>query len=812
VSDLLQDLKFGCRSLLKSRGFTFVALATLALGIGGNTAIFSFVNGVLLKPLPYPEPERIVRVMEKTPAGAINGITTLNFLDWQRENTVFDALAAQSVRSVTLTGVDQPVQLWGALVSAGFFEVFAVKAAIGRTFAQDEDQIARHLVVVLSHNLWQSQFGADRGVVGRTIMLNEEPHTVIGVLPQGGAFDRGSFPQLWRPLAFKPENMTRNFHWFSAVARLKPGVTIEQARANMEAIGGRIAQAYPDIKKGWSIDVTPYENILVDADLRRSLYVLLGAVGMVLLIACANLASLSLVRGLARTREIAIRASLGAGRGRLIRQFLTESILLSLTGGALGLALGYAMTAALRRSLPPFSLPREADVAMDWRVLLFTLGIAMFTGLVCGLFPALQVTRPDLASAMKEGTAGAGTSRMRHGIRTALVVTEVALAFVLLAGAGLLIRSFAHLHHVETGFDSTNVITSILPTSEKKFPTEDAFNAYLRELAAGIGALPGVRDVAFTSALPLRGWGYGMPFWIEGRESTDPAKRQLCFFKMVSPSYFQTLGIRVLKGRRLQETDRKGSLPVTVVNETFAKKYFADGDPIGQRVLGEQPLFGRTGLGPEIPWEIVGVVADERVTSLDDREPDPGLYITHEQSPQTQQNLVVRGAMDPALLQQSIRKTVLAINRDQTLNLKTLDAIKVESLGNNRLRAALLSIFAGVALLLSAVGIYGVVSYGVAQRTREIGIRAALGATPASILKLILRGGMTTVVLGLLIGIVGVFSLTQLLSSLLYGVGDRDPLTIGGVAGILGFVGLVACYLPAREATKANPLIALRAD
>lgn len=812
VIELFQDLKFGCRTLWKSRGFTTVALATLALGIGGNAAIFSFVNGVLLKPLPYPEPERIVRVLEKPPGGGTNGISTLNYLDWARENTVFDSIAAQSGGAVTLTGIDTPVQLRGSRVTAQFFDVFGIKAAQGRTFAAGEDVYGRHHVVVLSYNLWQSQFGGARDLVGRTIQLNGEPHEIIGILAEGGAFDRSS-AQLWRPLAFAPENMTRNFHWFGAIARLKRGVTLEQARSQMDALGKRIALDYPDIKKGWSVAVDSYAEVLVGDQLRRSLYVLLAAVAMVLLIACVNLANLSLTRGLAREREVAIRASLGASRGRLIRQFLTESVLLSTTGGLLGLALGYGMMAALRLAIPPFSLPREAQVAMDGRVLLFTLALAVFTGVICGLFPALQATRLDLAHAVKQGSAGAGTGRARQGVRTALVVTEVAFAFVLLTGAGLLLRSFERLQKVETGFDATRVITAGLPISEKQLPTPESLSSYLRQLAESVGAIPGVRDVAFSSALPLRGWGYGMPFHRADREVADRAARKACFFKMVSPSYFQTLGIKLVKGRGLTERDVKGSPPVALINETMAKKYFPGEDPIGKRLVVEEILYGKTGLGPDVPWEIVGVIADERVDRLDAKESSAGMYVSIDQSPQKGQALIVRGAMDPVPLQQTIRKAVLAVNPDQTLpDMKTLDRIKVESLGDNRLRSTLLGIFAIVALLLSAIGIYGVVSYGVEQRTREIGIRAALGATSGAILKLILRSGLTNVTLGLVIGIAGVFALTGLLSSLLFGVGERDPITIAGVAGLLAAVAMLACYFPARRATKVNPIVALRCD
>ncbi len=813
VSEFLQDLKFAARTLLKSRGFTAVALGTLALGIGGNAAIFSFVDAVLLKPLPYDHPERIVRVLEKPPGGGTNGISTLNYLDWAKENTVFEALAAQTGGSVTLTGVDTPIQLRGSRVTAQFFDVFGVKAAFGRTFGPGDDVYGQDHVALLSWDLWRTQFGGDRGIIGRNIQLQGEPYTVIGVLPDGGAFGATASSQIWRPLSFKPENMTRNFHWFGAVARLKPDMTLEQARAQMDSIGKRIAHDFPDIKKGWSVAVDSYANILVGGQLRRSLYVLLSAVGMVLLIACANLANLSLTRGLAREREVAIRASLGASRGRLVRQFLTESLLLSTAGAGLGLALGYGMIQALKFALPPFSLPREAIVEMDGRVLLFTLGLAILTGVICGIFPALQATRFDLAHAMKQGSAGAGAGRARQSARTALVVTEVALAFILLTGAGLLLRSFEQLQKVEMGLDPTNVITASLPLSDQQLRTPEALDAYLRRIEESVANVPGVREVAFTSAVPLRGWGYGMPFHRGDKEVADRAARPPCFFKMVSPSYFHALGITVIKGRGLSEHDVKGSPPATVINDALAKKYFPGEDPIGKRLMVEEIGYGKSALGPDVPWEIVGVIANERVDSLDATNPSSGMYVTISQSPQLGQSLIVRGAMAPGALERAITKAVLAVNKDQALpNMKTIDELKTESLGDNRLRSMLLGIFAVVALSLSAIGIYGVVSYGVEQRTREIGIRAALGATSGEILKMILRAGLTNVMLGLVIGIAGVFALTGLMSSLLYGVGDRDPATIGGVAAILAAVALAACYLPARRATKVDPLVALRCE
>jgi putative ABC transport system permease protein len=420
-------VRYGFRTLLKSPGFTIVAAATLAIGIGGNTAIFSFVDGALLKPLPYAEPDRIVQVLEKPPGGGRNGISTLNYLDWQRGNTVFEYMAARTGGAVTLTGINDPVQLRGSRVSARYFDIFGVKAAIGRTFADGEDQAGKERVVILGHALWESQFGSDPNVIGRSILLDGAPHTVIGVLPGGGVFDRW-YSQIWRPLAFEPQNMTRNFHWFGAMARLKRGITLEQARAQMDAIGARIAHDYPDSNKGWGVAVDRFSEQLIGRQVRTYLYVLLAAVGMVLLIGCVNLANLTLARGTVREREIAIRSSLGAGRWRLVRQLLTESVLLSLGGGALGVALGYVTMAALRAAVPRFTLPPEADVTMDSGVLLFGLAVSVLTGILFGLAPALQVTRSNLAGSMKEGGRGMSTGGFRQKIRGALVVSEVALA------------------------------------------------------------------------------------------------------------------------------------------------------------------------------------------------------------------------------------------------------------------------------------------------------------------------------------------------------------------------------------------------
>jgi putative ABC transport system permease protein len=810
MNHLAQDIRFGCRTLLKSPGFTLVAIATLALSLGVNTAIFSFVNAVLLKPPPYPEADRIVRVLEAPPGGGRNGISTLNFLDWQKQNTCFDYMAAVTGGTMTLTGVDEPVQLPGLRVSAHYFDIFGLRAALGRTFVAGEDEAGKDHVVVLSDSLWRSQFGGDPKVVGRSIQLDGEAYTVIGILPKGSPMERG-YARLWHPLTFAPDNMTRNFHWFGASARLKKGVTLEQARAQMDTIGRRIAKDFPDSNKDWGVGIDPLAETIVGKDLRQSLYVLLAAVGMVLLIACANLANLSLMRVVGREREIAVRIALGAGRWTLARQFLTESLLVSLAGGVGGIGLGLLTMAGLKAVIPQYALPSEADVTLDGRVWLFSLGLTVLTGLLVGLFPALQAARSNLTNSLKQGGVG-GSAGAHSRLRSSLVVAEIALAFVLLTGAGLLIRSLDKLSHVDPGFDSTNVLTFGLPLSGKQFPEAGALNPHLRGMSARLAALPGVKEVALTSALPMQGWGYGMPFQIADKEKVDRANRKACYFKMVSPSYFHALSMRVLKGRTLAESDRHGSPPVAVINETMARLNFPGVNPVGKRILVQEIVPNKTQLGDEIPWEVVGVVADEVVGNLGDKPDDnPGMYVSLDQSPCYYLAVIVRGATDTALLREPIKKAIHESDPDQVLpDMKTLDVIKAESLGDNRFRALLLGTFAGVSLLLSAIGIYGVISYSVTQRTREIGIRTALGATRGDVLALVLRQGMGLAVLGLLLGVAGSLALTQLLTNLLFGVGGRDPATLAAVAAGLGLVALVACLLPARRAARVNPLVALR--
>jgi putative ABC transport system permease protein len=810
MSGLLQDLRYALRQLRKNPGFTAIAVITLALGIGANAAIFSFVNAVLLKPLPYPHPERIVSVWEKPPGGGSNWISTLNILDWERQNHCFQFLSARAPATVTLTGSGSPEELNVQRVSASYFKVLGVGATLGRTFAESEDEVGNGLEVVLSNRIWRSRFGADPKVIGRQITLDAKNYTIIGVLPADSEFDR-SWAVMWLPLAFTPANMTRNYHWLYAIARLEPGVTLKQARGQMDTIGARIAALYPDSNKGWGVTVDPYIDQVVQPELRRSLWVLLAAVGAVLLIGCANLASLTLARGTDREREIAIRFALGACRLGLIRQLLTESILLGILGGVAGLALGNTFMHGMKLWLPPDLLPAQANVRMDCSVLLFTMAIGILTGILCGLAPALSGTRPDLARSLNErGRTTGGLTP--HRIRTALVVTEVALSFVLLAGAGLLIRSFDRLANLNPGVDTTNVLAVDLPMPITEFTNSTALTNYLTRVTQKVKSVPGVRDAAITDKPPMEGFANGAPFLIEGR-NYDPYSRPVCGFKVVGPSYFDTVGMRLLKGRSLDESDVAGTVPVTVINETMAKTYFKGEDPIGKRILIRQLLFGKLGRGPDIPWQVVGVVKDEKVGgkvfSLD--EDIPVVYVTFYQSPGTRNSLVVRAAMNPLLLSESIEQAIWKVNNNQAVaNIESLGEIESESVTPARLRTALLAIFAGIALLLAAVGIYGVVSYSVAQRVREMAIRLAVGASAGDLLKLVIGKTMLIVLVGLALGGGAALALTRLLASLLYDTSPTDRVTWVVAGALLAAVALLACYFPARRVTKVDPMVALR--
>ena len=805
----LKELRHSVRTLRQSPGFTAVAILTLAIGIGANTAIFSFVDAMLLKPLPYPESDRIVRVMEKPPRGARNGISTLNFLDWQRDNTVFDFMSAQTGDAVTLTGGSEPIQLRGALVSAGYFKVFGAEPELGRTLLPGEDELGKHHVAVISHAVWASQFGSDPSIATRTVLLNNEPHTIVGVLPARSAFDRAPV-QIWRPLAFRPSNMTRDFHWMISFARLKDGVTLAQARANMDAIGKRIENDFPASNKGWGVVVEPYAETLINPQARTIILLLLSSTGFLLLIGCANLANLALARGVSREREVVVRASLGAGRWDLIRQFLTENVLLSICGGLFGLAIGYGLMKAMGLMLPPFTLPREVNASIDARVLLFALIVSIATGMLFGMAPALQATKPDLAAAMKEEGRGSSGGAGRRRLRDSLIVAEIALAFMLLVVSGLMMRSFLGLLNIDAGFDSNNLLTMRLPATIEQFPEPEQMNRYLREVRTAVEAVPGVRETAYSCAAPMQGTCYGMPMQVASKPRVDVANRDGGFYKVVSPSYFSALGIKPIKGRLLADTDTSNSPPVLVMNERLANRYFPKEDPIGQRILIQKIVPGKTELGDDIAWEVVGVIGDEKIGGPEDVQ-SAGVYVSNEQTPVYGMVLNIRASVNPLTLQQPITAAIRSVNKDQAISdIRSVDQIRDQSMGGRRLVSVLLGTFATVALVLAGLGIYGVISYNVAQRTREMGIRAALGATERSLLRLILDRGVRLTLVGLAIGTGGAIALTRLMATLLFGVGARDPLTMVSVGMILAGVAIIASYVPARRATRVDPVVALR--
>jgi putative ABC transport system permease protein len=708
-----------------------------------------------------------------------------------------------------MTGGSEPVQIVGGRVSADYFKVFNVQAALGRTFLPGEDQLGRHQVAVLSHRLWATQFGADPSILDRTIQLDNQPYTVIGILPETGAFDRGG-ALIWRPLAFEPSNMTRDFHWLTSFARLKDGVSLEQAQAGMDIIGKRIEQEFPASNKGWGVRVERYADTIVGPANRGVALMLMSATGLVLLIGCANLANLALARGVSREREVVVRASLGAARWDLIRQFLTENVVLSTCGGLLGLVVGYWMMRAILFMMPSNPFPREIVIDMDGRVLLFAALVSVFTGMLFGMAPALQATRPDLAASMKEeGRSSSGTAGRRR-LRDGLIVSEVALAFLLLVVSGLIMRSFFALMNVDAGFNSTNLLTMRLPVATERFPDPERLNLYLREVRTAVEAVPGVRETALSCAPPLQGTCYGMPMQPTNRPMVDLAKRDGGFFKVVSPSYFSTLGIKLTKGRALSDRDTRGSPRVLVMNERLVQRFFPNEDPIGKHILIQEIIPGQTGLGPDVSWEVVGVIGDEKIGGPSDIQ-SAGVYVSNEQSPVYTMVLSVRTSVDSLTLQAPISAAIRSIDKDQALaDVRTVDQIRDQSMGARRLGTVLFGIFATVGLILAGIGIYGVISYSVAQRTREIGIRSALGASHRSLLRLMLDRALILTCIGLVIGLVGAIGLSSLIASAMFGVGPRDPLTMVSVALILAGVAVLAAYVPARRATRVDPVVALR--
>ncbi|HYY55999.1 MAG TPA: ABC transporter permease [Pyrinomonadaceae bacterium] len=798
---LIQDLRYGARMLVKNPGFALIAILALALGIGANSAIFTVVNAVLLKPLPYANADRIVWIEAVNPTQGIirSNSSPPDFADWKNQSQVFEEMAAFVTGGAILSGGAGPERVPASFVTANFFLVLGVKPAMGREFRAEEDRPGAESVVVISHGLWQRRYGADPKVIGSQINTGGESATVIGVMPAGFEFIEPV--DLWRPLAVDAGAERRDNRYLQVVARLKPGVSLEQAQSQLNTITERLGQAYVDTNSNWSAKLTRLHDLVVE-DVRPALLLLLGAVGFVLLITCANVANLLLARAAGRQKEIAVRSALGASRLRVVRQLLTESLLLSALGGGLGLLLSVWLTDLLVSISPPGS-PRLDEVGLDGRVLGFTLLVTCLIGLLFGLAPALQASRLNLNEALKEGGRSFSEGWRRNRLRKALVVTEVALSLMLLVGAGLLIKSFVLLKETDPGFSPNNVLTMRIGLPSSKYKGRQKAEFFQR-LTEQVSTLPGVESAGATLSLPLGGssLSVGRSFIPEGRPLT-PAESMNAAYFVATPGYFRTMKIPLASGRTFTERDTSDATQVIVVNETLARRVFPGESAVGKRI--------RVWRDEDFAREIIGVVGDTKAYALDD-EPGPQMYVPHAQDPGWGgMSLVVRTTTQPTALTSAVRAAVLSIDKDQPVfNIKTMEDVAAASVANRRVSMFLLSVFAGLALLLAALGVYGVISYSIAQRTHEIGLRMALGARRSDVLKLILKQGMGLVLVGVGVGLVAAFLLTRVMASLLYEVSATDPLTFTAVALILSAVALVACLIPARRAMRVDPMVALR--
>jgi len=796
----MQDLRFAFRQLLKDPSFTAVAVLTLALGIGANTALFSVVNAVLLRPLPYDEPGRLVQAFEAPQPGQRNAASPGAFLDWKEHATVFESLSLRQEIAMNLTGDGDPERIHGLGMSAGGLEILRARPWWGRLFAPDEDQPGKDKVVVLSHEFWQRRFGGETNVVGRAIRLNDESYTVVGILPPYFLpWDKKEFVV---PAAIAPSDANqRSAHWIEVIGRLKPGVTVEQAGAEMNALMSRLKSLYPPHKKDWGVTLVSIQEQLT-GDIRPTLLVLLGAVGCVLLIACANVANLLLARASSRQREMAIRSALGATRGRVIRQLLVESVLLSAMGAGCGLVLAAWSVSAVTQA-EAVSLPRAQEIGLDLRALGFTVLLSLVAGLAFGLAPAFHAARPNLGFALKDGTRGSGEgsgNRMRSG----LIVAEVALSLILLVGAGLLLNSFYRLVQVPPGIDPHNVLTFQVPLPEKKYPDAAHRTAFFDQVLERVRSLPGVEAAGVVRKLPLGGWPDTSSFSIIGRPDQPPAGH-LTDFDFCTSDYFRVVGIPLLRGRTFGPRDKPGAPGVVLINEALARKHFPNEDPLGKRIHLEV-FAGKLDEG----WEIVGVVGDVRQRGLAD-DAKPCVYRPQSFGFWGGESLVIRTSSSPLSLAEAARKAVLEVDPAQpVVAVRTLEQVVGASIAQRRFVLMLLGGFAGGALLLTAIGLYGVIAYAVSRRTREIGIRMALGATRRSVLGLVLGGGIKLAVLGVAVGVVGALALSRALATLLYEVRPTDPLTFAEVSLILLLVALLACWLPARRAARVDPMEALR--
>ena len=803
----MNDLRYSLRVLTKNPAFTAMALITLALGIGVNTAIFSVVDSVLLRPLPLKDPDRVVSIWEHglRYGGGNNEMAPANYFDLSNQSQTLEGVGAFGDLSVNLTGEGEPERIDGQLVTASVFKLLGVEPALGRTFSPDEDRVGQEHVVVLSDALWRRRFNSDRSILGRSLMLNAESYTIVGVMPPNFFFPVRE-TELWTPWAMEPEQASgRGDHYLRVMGRLKPGATIEQANAELEAIAGRLSSEYPRTNEGLGFLARSFHEDYV-GDLRRPILILFAAVALVLLIACANVANLLLAQATTRRREIAIRIALGARRIAIIRQLLVESLLLAGGGGLLGV-LGAVWGVQWLSKLAPQSLSKLQSVTVDARVFVFTLGVAMLTALVFGALPAFQASRSHPADTLSEAGRDLAGGLSGRFARRVLVVAEVALAVVLLVGAGLLIRSFQRLRHVEPGFRSDNLLTMRMVLPYSKYETSEQRRAFYDEALRKIAEVPGVESAGMITFLPLSFTGMNFNFSIEGRPAPSDMQLPAALYRVVSPDYFRAMGIPLQRGRFFDSRDSAGAPPVILINRRLAEHFWPNEDPTGKRLkIGPAD-------SPNAWATVAGVVGDVQQEALN-REQKFELYVPYAQERRgfvAPRDLVVRTAGDPQAVAAAVREAVWSVDKDQPVsNVKTMEQVVATAVSRERFQTLLLALFATLALVLACVGLYGVISYAVVQRTHEIGVRMALGARSGHVLRLVINQGMALTLIGLVLGVGISFAVTRVMSEMLFGVTATDPLTFVGVPIVLGAIAFLACYIPARRATKVDPLVALR--
>ncbi|HEU4585355.1 MAG TPA: ABC transporter permease [Gemmatimonadaceae bacterium] len=806
MDTLIQDARLALRSLRRTPGFTFIAILCLALGTGATAAIYTVVSAVLLRPLPYPQPEQLVRVYEAqiSNAGFFGSVSPANFIDWQRQNSVFDQLVAYQPRNVNLQSGATPERLSAVAATGDLFRMLRTGASIGRTFTPEEAEGSDTHVAVLSDVAWRTRFGADRSIVGRTVTLDGERYTIVGVMPPDFSFPATSAVDVWLPRPFTPDElMQRGNHYLSVVGRLKAGTTLDAALTQMKQVAARLAIQYPDEDGTRTVKLYSMRDSLFGKNLRTQLYVLLGASVLVLLIACVNVANLLLARAAMRRREVAVRAALGAGAGRLARQFLTESVLLSLLGAAAGVLVAYGGVRGLL-ALASRDIPRAHPIGIDAGVFAFLAAVAVVTGIAFGLVPALHGARVDPRDNLADGSRGGSIGRAQQRYRAALVATEIALSLVLLVGAALLMKAFIVLENTPSGITTDHVITFHISVSGDE-DAGGAGTAFYQPALDRLSALPGVTAAGITSLLPLQDYWWNAPFSIEGRPPAERGKEPVAEIRAASAGYFSALRIPVLEGRNFTEQDAAGAPQVMLVNSALAKRYFPGEDPIGQRLQLDSAMV----------FAIVGVVGDTRGAALD-QPPMPEFYIPYRQlgsSLPSEMTFTIRTEVPPASVMPAIREAIRSVDPTQPLfRVETMDEVVSLSLSSHRLYMWLLGTFAVIALALATAGIYGVTSYLVTQRTREMGIRLALGARPASLKAMVVRQEAVVALVGTIVGLVGAFAVTRLLSSFLYGVSATDPVTYLSVAAALVIIAVLASYVPARRATRVDPTTALRAE